>query len=146
MAKPTLLQAVVELYDTIGGGLPTLWLDEVPEGGTASGFPRAVLRDGGQITDAEVNEDDGSVPSCIHPFSIEIIVENDSDSAETLGLLVLTAFTPAAIALTFDSNARLEHDNGKRTVTTRGILIRSPADKPLYSCSITYAARYGTNY
>lgn len=145
MAKPTLLQAVKETYDTIGGGLPTLWLDEVPEGGDAAGYPRAILRDGGEHTDEELNVD-GTAVSAIHSFQIEIVVENDSDSAETLALLVLAAFTPTSVVLTFDSEARLEHDNGKRNWSVQGLLVRSPADKPLYSATINYSMRYGTNY
>lgn len=143
MAKPTLLQAVKEKYDTIGGGLPTLWLDEVPEGGSAAGYPRSILRDGGQIPEPEI-EADGTVASSLHSFSLEVIVENSSDDAETLGLLLLQAFTPASVALTFDAGATLEHD--KRTHRTQALEERSPADKPLYSFLVNYVCRYGPNY
>jgi hypothetical protein len=141
VAKPTVLQAVKTLYDSIGGGLPTLWLDEVPEG---QGYPRALLRDGGEVADEEINEDFGNPTESRRDFSIELIVENDSDTAETLGLLVLNAFKPNAIQLTFDSNARLDHT--KRRWTTGSSGQRSPDDKPLYSSTINYSVQMGTDY
>lgn len=143
VATPTVLQAATALYDSIGGGLPQLWLNEVPEGGTAAGYPRAILEDGGEVAGDEVNAD-GTLTTVLRSFRIRLITENDSDSAETLALLVLAAFTPTALLLTFDSNAVLEHD--KRTWTTFGRLERSPADKPLYESAITYVCRHGTTY
>lgn len=142
VAKPTVLQAAKTLYDSIGGGLPTLWLDEVPEG---QGYPRAILRDGGETPEGEeINEDNGNPTESRRDFEIELIVENDSDTAETLGLLVLNAFEPNAIQLTGDSNARLDHTRRRWRTGSNGQ--RSPNDKPLYSSTINYSVLFGTDY
>lgn len=139
--KKTVLQAVETLYGSLGG-LPTLWLDEVPEN---QGYPRATLNDGGrQPTVESLSSNDGNVnyAEVFGTFTISFFVEDDSDQAEALAVTVMEAFTPFALQLTIDPGAVMFRTSDK--VSGEGE--RSPADKPVYKAELEYRVELSPPY
>jgi hypothetical protein len=133
-----MLQAIEVLYNSIGGGLPTLWLDEIPEN---QGYPRATLTDGGRVPTLD-SYADGSPTEVFGTFSIMFKVEDDSDVVEALAVTLMTAFTPQAIQLTFDPLAVMMRVNDVVTGTGE----RSPDDKPIYEAKIDYRVELSPPY
>jgi hypothetical protein len=136
--SPTPMQAIKTLYASMGAGMPTLWLDEVPEG---QGYPRAILTDEGKVPTG-ASYADTSPTEVFGRFSIAFKVENDSDTAEALGITLMEAFPPLALQLTFDPNAVLFRENDK----TSGTGERSPDDKPIYESKIDYRVEFSPPY
>ena len=141
--KPTINQAIMTLYASLGSGLPTLWLDEVPEG---QGYPRAVLNDGGRQPISQsygLNPDGTETPADVAgSFKIKFSVEDDSDVAEALALTIMQAFTPLSLQWTYDPNVVMFRGND----VTRGTGERSPADKPVYETEIDYSLQLHPTY
>lgn len=138
VAKPTMLQAVMTLYAGIGSGLPTLYLDEVPEG---AGYPRATLNDGGRVPTA-ASYADGTPTEVFGSFTVTFKVEDDSDTAEALAITMMDVFAPTALQLTFDPLATMFRTNDR----TNGTGERSPDDKPIYESVIDYRVELSPPY
>jgi hypothetical protein len=73
---------------------------------------------------------------------LKILVENDSDLAESLALSVMTTFLPDAIQLTFDTQARMWRTN----YVVRDTLVRSNAGKAVFSAELDYDCFLSPNY
>lgn len=137
-AKPTMTQAITTLYASMGNGMPTLWLDEVPEG---QGYPRAILVDDGRKPTL-ASYADSSPTEVFGRFSIAFEAENDSDVAEALGITLMETFSPRSLQISFDPLAVMFRENDKTT----GIIQRSPTDSPIYQSKIDYRVEISPPY
>ena len=150
--KPTFLAAIKELWRvTTGLGVADavpLYLDMEPE---KIGYPRGIMRDGGEgpVVVGEYNKDSDGIPRPTNTeafVTLEFYAENDSDAAQALAVLWMTACVPDSIKLTFDTSNRARIFRLPRTFVTTLVQNRSRETKPVYMSSVQYRAMFSTPY
>jgi len=148
--KDTFLKACRALWDVTAEvhGLPELFLGINPEG---RNYPRGEMVHEGE--GPRVLGDYRTVPTaagaprptqCEAFVTFRVLVENNSDAAEDLAMIVMNAFTPQAVLLTFDPNAVILR-------LPKGYIVeeapfRSKAGNPVFIASIAYKAIFSTPY
>lgn len=136
----TLLQAINELWDSIGSGTPELYLDEGEE---QSGYPRAILQHGGEVPfNGSWDVKSGTPIMTLATFKIIIITENNSDDAEKISLLVASVFKPDKLKLATSVKARMtrtDREVGKAN-------FRTPANKIAFTVTLSYKVLMSTGY
>lgn len=140
MPGATLLQAIKTLYGTMSG-MPVLWLDEVPEDHAAT-LPQCVLIHGGEVPQPDSYDEANGNPAVVFgEWDFFLFAENDSDAVETLATNLKSTFTPAALVLDFDPNARYWRTLYKVSRSPD----RSTTGKPIYQAQVSYRIEFGEN-
>lgn len=146
-AQPTLIQAIVDLHDNIGGIMPAkFWLGEVGQG---EDYPHAILHDEGEIPwpDEGAYDFETGLPTGTRAmFRLEYIAENDLAQALALAKLAMTTFRPQSLLLTFCDVSKIFLFRRPPGWVTAATGTRSKADKPTFSSVVHYAVQFTTDY
>lgn len=137
MAKPTLTQAVFELYATIPT-LPSLWNEEIPE--DQFQLPAAYFLHEGEIA-GEYHTQRAVAAQVVGTFTIAFF-HTDSDQCENYGNALMDVFKGEAIQL--EDYQKKGHTQKQLTSIIgrkkdfRGMPQRSKETAKVYMCSIQY--------
>ena len=149
MAKPTLIQAVLERWNAIGG-LPSLYLDEVPEN-YGSFLPIAVLIHDGEKPNystrngpADTATLNGKPSQIIGRFQFEVYqagttVIGGMEAMETIVNAIMSGFLPGSLAMSNSQEAWLWREEYR----ANGTQLRDKNDVPVYKGTVTYVATIG---
>lgn len=136
MAKPTMTQAVMELYGTLSG-FPTLYNEQIPE--DAPQIPAAYFLHNGETPD--YSTDNGPPSSIRGVFSIVLLMENADTLENDFAIPLMQAFLPFGLALTGGQTISLFRTN----YTLTGTQWTSKAGNRVYAAKMDFKVIIGSS-
>lgn len=132
MAKPTLTQSVMEVWDGLTGNVPKLYNEELPP--DAPQTPAAYFLHNGEGTGRGKYNTASTKPSQRDGAFDIVLFSPGVVALEALALVVLQAFTPSSLALDSSQVA----DLWQSMYQVRGTKQRTPEGEQVYMATLSY--------
>lgn len=136
MSKPTMTQAVIELWATLND-LPKLYNEDLPE--DAPEIPSAYFLHNGEAAGRDTYNTASTKPSVLLGAFDIVIFSTGIASVETLAAIVKAAFTPSSLSMDTSQETHLWRTN----YTVRGTPWLDDGGNQTYMATISYQCYIG---